>query len=225
MGRTNRWPAGAIALTLAVLAGQAGAVRADIIHDAAGDFNLPFYTGVQTGALDVIRAGGQIEGNFLHLFATMAAPINSAPTGSIPAFVWGIQTGPRPFPGPFANVGHPNVLFNNVFVQNAAGAVTNNAAAFGSVNGANVDLYVPLSAVPSTGYQPQAYLWNLWPRDLGAVAPNPNPIGNNYQISDFAPSNAVAAFTSPEPVSVAVFGGLVAIGGLVARRRTAKNMA
>lgn len=213
-----RLPVGALALVLAVCLGQCGAARADIITDATGDF-IPTYTGSKTGAFDVISAGGTFDGVRYNLFATLAAPVASAPAGTSPLYVWGINTGTGP--NNFANVGNPNVRFNNVFTLNAAGA-TNNPAVTGLISGDMVSISVPLSLLPSTGFDPRDYLWNLWPRDLSSPAA-PAPVGGAAAISDFAPDNATARFTAiggavPEPGTLAVFG-LLAAGGVVAHRK------
>jgi hypothetical protein len=214
MVRSCCLPPRVIALTLAAVLGLSGVGKADIITDPAGDYNVPFYTGSQTGAFDVIRAGGTFDGTTFRLFATLAAPVSSAPVGSTPLYVWGIQTGPRPTPGPFADVGHPNVLFNRVFTLNAAGVASGGAT--GSINGADILLEVPASLLASTGFAPQDFRWNLWPRDA-SVQPM-----SNAQISDFAPNNATAGFTLtvPEPATLVVFAGLVGVSGLVVRRRS-----
>jgi len=208
-------PAGVIALALAVVLGECGLAKADIISDPVGDF-LPTFKGARDGAFDVISAGGTFDGSFFHLFGKLAGPVSGAPPGSIPLYVWGINTGTGP--NNFANIGNPNVRFNNVFTLNAAG-VTNNANVKGRIEGDMVFLDVPLSAVPSTGFAPQNYLWNLWPRDT-SPAPDPAPIGNANAIADFAPDNAVAAFTTiPEPSTLVLFAGMLGALGVVRRWR------
>lgn len=216
MSRPCRLPVRATALALAVVLSQSGDARADIITDPVGDFNAPFYTGPSFGAVDVVRAGGTFNGTTFQLFATMAAPVSSAPAGSTPLFVWGIQTGPLSPPGTFGNVGNPNVLFNRVFTLTNTGVASGGAT--GSINGADISLTIPASLLASTGFAPADFRWNLWPRDAA------QPAGNG-QIADFAPNNATAGFTAingvgtPEPATLAVFGGLACAGGLLARRR------
>ena len=117
----------------------------------------------------------------------------------------------------FANIANPNVRFNTVATLNAAG-VTNNPAFVGHVIGNTISIDIPLSALPpSTGFAPQDYLWNLWPRDTSAP-PSPAPIGTSSAIADFAPDNAVARFDLiPEPSMLALFAGMLGTLGVVVR--------
>jgi len=101
---------------------------------------------------------------------------------------------------------------------NAAG-VANNPAYHGGISGSTVFLDLPLAALPaSTGFAPQDYLWNLWPRDTSAPLA-PAPIGNATAISDFAPNNSMARFTQvvPEPGVLALLG--IGLFGVVSTRR------
>jgi hypothetical protein len=77
---------------------------------------------------------------------------------------------------------------------------------------------VPVSLLPSTGFAPQNYGFNIWPRE-GAV------VTNNSQITDFAPNNALLAVTGvftpvPEPASwLMMILGFGVIGGVLRFRR------
>jgi len=197
------------AAVLAVIWGGGGSAKAGPISDPVGDF-LPTYGGAKNGAFDVVSAAGTFDGKTFHLTATLAGPVSGAPPGSIPLYVWGINTGTGT--NNFANIGNPNVRFNTVATLNAAG-VTNNAAFVGSINGNTIGIDIPLSALPaSTGFAPQDYLWNLWPRDTSAP-PGPGQIGTASAISDFAPNNGLAPFDPvPEPATLVVFAGM--LGGL-----------
>ena len=181
--------------------GGGGVAGADTITDLTGDF-LGTYAGANHGAFDVVSATGTFDGITYRLSATLAAAVSLAPAGSTPVYVWGINTGTGT--GNFANVGNPNVRFNTVATLTAAG-VTNNPAYQGSINGNLISIDIPLSALPaSTGFAPEDYLWNLWPRDVSAPVA-PAPIGNATAISDFAPDNATARFTPvPEPATLSL---------------------
>lgn len=81
-----------------------------------------------------------------------------------------------------------------------------------TISGDSLSLVVPLALLPSTGFKPNQYAFNIWPRNGGDPA-------NNFQISDFAPDNANLAAV-PEPATWAVMIlGLGLAGGVLRRRR------
>ena len=168
MSSTFRSRVVVLAVALAVW-GRGEIASATPISDPAGDFVATFL-GAHHGAFDVISADGTFDGTTFHLSAILAAAVSAAPAGSVPLYVWGINTGTGVLN--FANIGNPNVQFNTVATLNAAG-VTSNPAFLGSINGNLIAIDIPLSALPpSTGFAPADYLWNLWPRDTAApVAP------------------------------------------------------
>jgi len=214
MSSTVRLRVVVLAVALAVW-GRGEIASATPISDPGGDFVATFL-GAPHGAFDVISADGTFDGTTFHLSATLAAAVSTAPAGSVPLYVWGINTGTGVLN--FANIGNPNVQFNTVATLNAAGVTSNPAAFVGSINGNLIAIDIPLSAPPpSTGFAPADYLWNLWPRDTSAPVA-PQPVGNATAISDFAPNNAMARFTPvPEPSTLCLLG--LGLAGAARRAR------
>lgn len=197
-----------LAATAVLLVGLSAA-RADFITDPVGDF-LPTFSGSKTPDLDVVSAGGTFDGQVFRLFATMNGAIGTNPNN---VYVWGINTGAgteqfNTGPVPTGQ----GIFFNRVVTLRfnpTTSAITTTAGTTGFVSGNSVELDVPLSLLPSTGFAPQNYTWNLWPRD--SSSPAGNPASNNRQISDFAPDASNAAFApSPAPGSAVLLG----LGGL-----------
>lgn len=194
---------------LALAAGQA---HATAVVDPTGDF-LPSYAG--TPALDAdldvtfFRVDYDPVALAFNFSATLAGDINPGRAG---VYVIGANTGTGTI-RPFAGIGAPNVIFNQAIVVAKTGGVTigANTSLTAAITGASFNLTVPLALLPATipGFAPTDYGFNLWPR---------NGLGNNNQISDFAPNNANIAAV-PEPASWALmilgFGGL----GTALRRR------
>ena len=206
--------AAAIGLALATGLAQAAFV------DAGNDY-VPGFTGGTAGDLDVLKAEVvyQPNTNTFTLKATMAAAIGSTASGF---YIWGFDRGqgtPR-----FAANGFGGVLFDSVvrINPNGSGAVTNlltgppTTTTFGAgtatVSGASFSLDIAASLLPSAGFAPSAYTWNLWPRDS-------NVAGNFQQISDFAPDNSNQAVTVPEPGSLLLVAMGLAGAAAVRRRR------
>lgn len=209
------WKLGWAAAFCVAMSAAIPSAGATVIADATGDFNTPFYTGRQRADLDVVSFSVTFDGSVFHLAATMAGPIDTSPTAGL-LYVFGIDKGGATSPGPFAGVGNPNVIFNAVITLTGAG-VLGAAAAAGSgstlaISGSSLQVNIPLSALPSTGFTPLQYGFNLWPRDALAAA-------GNGQISDFAPDNAtITATLVPEPLSLSVFASGLLCAGFARRR-------
>ena len=177
-----------ITLALAFLPLALGTqAAASVVSDPEGDI-LSTFVGVPSPDLDVLTFFVILNSanNFV-LEADFAGAINPA-TNAL--YVIGVNTGTGVI-APFANIGQPNVTFNQAIIIAGAtgtGTVSGNPIDV-VIDGDSFRAVVPLSLLPSTGAAPGEYGFNLWPR-VGT--------GNNNQISDFAPDNALL-FTVPEP--------------------------
>jgi hypothetical protein len=187
------------------------------ITDPTGDF-LASYTGPHQADLDVTSLSVSYNPgtmNFL-IQSTFAGAVDP----SLPGFyVIGANTGTGT--GPFGSIGAPDVKFNQAILvqKNGTATIGGVALADGSVTiGANaLSLVVPLSLLPSTGFDPGRYGFSIWPR-------NPTVAGL-ASISDFAPDNATVAAV-PEPASWAMMlGGFGIVGGALRRRRLSLRFA
>jgi PEP-CTERM motif len=181
------------------------------VADPVGDF-LPTYTGPQSPSLDVTSftvAYNAVASAFL-ISTTLAGDVSGAP-GS---YIIGVNTGTG-VNAPFSTVGQANVRFNQTITiqPNGTGTIGATPLLPGSIfiNGTSFSALIPLALLPSTGFAPQFYGFNVWPRSgtgLGALA-------------DFAPNNATLAASSvPEPASWAfLLLGFAGIGLALRRRR------
>jgi hypothetical protein len=197
----------------AVLALAAAApAHAATVTDAVGDF-LPTYVGPEDADLDVISFSVVFDdvADAFRLTAAMAGDIDPSRAG---LYAIGVNTGAAVAPGPFADIGNPDVIFNRVVVVQKAGTAFVVGAPPGNplattIVGNVLSVVVPLSLLPSTGLQPERYGFNIWPR----IA-----LGNNNQISDFSPNNSTLAAV-PEPATWALMiAGFGLAGGLLRRR-------
>ena len=196
-----------IALALLPFAASSPALAVTTATDPTGDF-LPSFVGTPSPDLDVTSFSVDFDGTDFTLAATLAGAINPA-TNAL--YVIGVNSGTGVIE-PFADIGEPNVIFNQVVVvqgATATGAVgmIPVTVTFGTDSFTAV---VPLALLPSTGFAPQLYGFNLWPR-VG--------LGNNNQIADFAPDNALLSAV-PEPGTwLTMLLGFGLVGGLLRFRR------
>jgi hypothetical protein len=165
---------------------------------AAGTFYKD-YTGPQRASIDAIGADGSFStgAQTITVVGKMAGPVLD---GNTNYYVWGFDrggaaAGAAPFPD------EPNIKFNAVLLvtANANGTLT---AVVNLLNGAPPQpAVVTLSApdtiqaafaaaqMPSTGFTPDKYVWNLWPRSaVGGSA--------TAQIASFIPDNTMASLVS-----------------------------
>lgn len=207
-----------LALPLMALAPVA---QAATVADPIGDF-VPGFIGPNAADLDVtsFSVGYNTATSVFSLGATLAGDINPA-TGGL--YIIGVNTGTGVI-APFASIGQPNVIFNQAIRINKDGTGTIGATALDpatiTIAGNIFTVRVPLALLPSTGFAPGSYGFNLWPR-VGQ--------GNNNQISDFSPENATLAAVSavPEPATWAMMLVGFAFMGLSLRgkRRVIPTMA
>ena len=206
-----------IALSLllpSILAAPLAQAQSVTITDPVGDF-LPSYTaGPQLADLDVTSFSLNYNSatSIFTIGATFAGPINPTTAGF---YVFGVNTGTGTS-RPFAAIGEGNVIFNQAIVIQKNGTGTIGATALSpssiTISGNSLTALVPLSLLPSTGFSPLQYGFNLWPR-IGS--------GSNSQITDFSPENATLAISpAPEPATWAsMLVGLTGAGGWARRRR------
>lgn len=198
-------------LALALLCLTTSPASAATVFDASNDF-LGGFIGPNNGDLDVTSFSVDYNSGtdtFL-LGAVFADTIKKALPGF---YIIGVNTGTGTI-DPFDDIGQGNVTFNQAIRINKDGTGNIGATqlADGSVTiiGNILTASVPAALLVSTGAVPGNYGFNIWPR----VA-----LGNNNQISDFAPENALLRVGVPEigTWSMMVLG--VGAIGMVLRRR------
>ena len=189
---------------------------ASTVVDAVGDF-LPTYTGPAAADLDVTSFSATYNPHTMNfqVGATLAGIIDPSVAGF---YVIGVNTGTGVI-DPFDSVGQGNVVFNQAIVvnKNATGNVGATALTGVSVSGNQFSATVPLSLLPSTGFAPLQYGFNLWPR---------TGMGNEL-ISDFSPENALLEPSAiPEPsIWIMMLMGFGALGAAMRLSRRGRKLA
>jgi hypothetical protein len=209
----------ALFITIAIVGSTP--VAAAPFLDAAGDF-LPTYTGPLSADLDVRSSEVFLKSGVFDFTATLGGGIGTTPGGF---YVFGINRGAgTALFGALA----PNVLFDSVVIVNnngsgfardlLSGVTTNLAPGAITFGDTSISALVDAALLPSAGFAPTAYTYNLWPRSPGM---------GTATIADFAPDNANNAITAvPEPASWALLiAGFGLVGAVARRRRTAHAVA
>jgi hypothetical protein len=202
-------------ILLAILPALVGTpAAAATVLDPTGDF-LPSYVFDHDPDLDVTSFSvdfNEATDTFL-LGASLAGAVDLSEAGF---YVIGVNTGAGAI-DPFGDIGNGNVTFDQVVVLQKDGSVNLGTA---TLVGNVFTISVPLSLLPSTGADPQAYGFNLWPR-YG------EGLGGNEQISDFAPNNALLTTNGvvPEPATWLTMLLGFGLAGAALRFRRARNPA
>jgi hypothetical protein len=195
-----------------------GAAHATTVTDATGDF-VPSYKGPHQADLDVTSFSVTYNSglqSFL-LQSTMAGAIDPTLGGF---YAIGVNTGTGT--GNFGSIGFAGVKFNSVIAVQKDGTAkigaTSLAAGSVIIGGNALSVMVPLSLLTSTGFTPERYAFNIWPRS--------GSVGGASAISDFAPNNATVSSvalnaSAPEPATWATMVvGFGLCGATLRSRRT-----
>ena len=177
------------------------------VSDPTGDFA----TGYTGAAADLDVTSFSVNYNAVSqiftLGATFAGVINPTTAG---VYIIGVNTGTGPN-APFAGIGAPLVRFNQVLRVNKDGTGVLGTTALPVAlagNGFTVD--VALSLLASTGFTPEQYGFNLWPR---------NGLGTGTFVTDFSPDNGMLSPGVPEPATWAMLTLGFGLVGYTLRRR------
>jgi hypothetical protein len=219
------------ALTAAILAGAlslAAAARAETSFTESGTDFLQQFTDAHPAAanpdLNVIAGSAVFDSANFRLTAQMAGTIGQTPGG---LYVWGVDRGQgieffQTLPNPTGqgvsfdtfialNTDGTGLLVNDFFDPTKAQKIDLAPGAI-SILGDTISVLVPLADLPSNGFDPSQFGFNIWPR-LGGIS-------SNDQIADFGPDNHnITAASVPEPASWALMILGVAAAGAVLRRR------
>ncbi|WP_084253554.1 PEP-CTERM sorting domain-containing protein [Sphingomonas pituitosa] len=206
------------AAALATFVAAPALAQTQTVTDATGDF-LSGYTGPKLADLDVTSFSVSYDAaaQMFTLGTTFAGNITAGTPGF---YVYGVNTGAGAI-RPFGGIGQGNVIFDQAIVvqKNGTGSIGGTAldSNWVAIAGNILTVKVPLSLLPSTGFTPGKYGFNLWPR---------TGFAGSAQISDFAPENATLAAAVPEPASWAMLMlGAGAAGGMLRYRRRRTTLA
>lgn len=191
--------------------------------DPAGDF-LATFAGAPSPDLDFTSAEARFDGVNFNLSLGLAGPATGSPNV---LHIWGINRGAGtarlnalsdPDLDPTVRWDALAVLLGDgtlrVVTFPQAGPPTITPIAGGAViNGAAITTAVPLALLPTRGFAPTSYTFQLWSR----LRVNPALDGTNAEIADFGPRLFAAV---PEPSSWAVLVVGFGLIGAAIRRPT-----
>jgi hypothetical protein len=189
---------------------------ATTVTDPVGDV-LPSFIGTGSPDLDVTSFSVDLDpsATTFSLAAVLAGDINAALAGF---YVIGVNTGAGAI-APFADIGEPNVRFDQVIIVQKNGTATLGGNPLDvMLSGNQFTVSVPVALLPSTGATPANYGFNIWPREGATVT-------GNSQITDFAPDNALLSAHGivhpvPEPATwLTMLLGFGFVGGALRFRR------
>ncbi len=189
---------------------------AGTISDPTGDF-LSTYGGPPDPDLDVTLFSVTYDpiAALFRFDTTLAGAIDVNRLGF---YVIGANTGIGR--NNFSSIGAPGVTFDQAIVIQKTGVTTiGGVAVAGSpttISGARFTTFIPLALLPTTGFAPINYGFNIWPRTAAAG------VTGTAAISDFAPNNAtISAVPEPAAWAIMVLGfGIVGAGLRFRRART-----
>ena len=196
----------------------AASAQSNSVNDPVGDF-IGSYTGPQNADLDVTSLTVSYNASSMSFLvqSTMAGNIDASLPG---LYVIGVNTGTGA--APFASIGEPNILFNQAIQVQKDGSATIGGVALAdgsvTIGGDALSVVIPLSLLPTTGFDPMHYGFSIWPKVTGGLT----------SISDFAPNDSTisAAGAVPEPAAWSLMlGGFALIGGTLRRRRPSLRFA
>lgn len=211
-------------LATLILSVMTAGAHATAITDPVGDF-IPSFTGLKGPDLDVVFTSGFLLSDHFAFSATLNGAVGQTP-GSF--YVFGVDRGKGT--ARFGSIA-PGVLFDSVVVVTPnrssvvrdliAGTTMTLATSSTTISGNSLEVDVSSALLPTQGFDPGAYTFNLWPR-TSTPASGTTPVTGTAQISDFAPNDrnlSVAATSVPEPASWAILG-MAGLGMLGLRRRS-----
>jgi hypothetical protein len=200
-----------LALTLVVTPATG---RGDFITNLPGDF-LSSYKGPQNGDLNVIGAEVRYDGTNFLLHLILNGQVGFTKHAD---YVFGFNRGQGTAPFKFFQgvPFEPGVLFDGIIDVKNIDSVTNGVTVTTSGNEIFAIVPASLPSMASTGFAPENYMWNVWPR-------NPDFANGPAGFTEFVPHNSDARVT-PVPAPPAFILGAVGAMGLLGRRALSRKV-
>lgn len=229
--RHAKTPSTGLAVAALTLLAAPGLGRATTVVDPVGDLlsTLQTFEGDTSdhSDLDVVSASATRDATNVYLSSTQAGDVGLTRDG---IYVWGVNRGSG---FDILNSGDPpvgaGVDFDTFIVLHQDGKAEVNlidivdGAIKGirtpisldpgavTISGRTISVAVPLSLLPTAGFQEAAYRYNVWPRYLDTAT--------TRHVADFAPDNSTFTASVPEPAAWALMiTGFGLSGGMLRRR-------